>query len=270
MKRCLPVALLGLMLGTLLLGCRSREETGETITVFAAASLSEAFTELGGQFRQTNSGSTITFNFSGSQELAQQLAQGAPADVFASADGRQMERAVDAGRIDAGTVQIFAHNRLTVILPPDNPGQVDSLQTLARPGVQIVMAAEAVPAGQYSRQYLRQAGAQFGPEYERAVMDNVVSFEQNVRGVLTKVALGEADAGIVYTSDVHAHNANNESEPLLTLEIPADYNVSASYPIALVADSTHPSLAQAFIELVHSPAGQAILAEHGFIATTSE
>lgn len=253
-------------------GCRNAESSEATISIFAAASLTETFTELGNQFQDAHPGASITFNFAGSQELAQQLAQGAPADVFASANQRQMERVVAAGRVDAQEVHIFAHNHLVVVLPSGNPGRINTLQDLARPGVQLLLADEAVPAGQYSREVLRKvtASGEYGAAYEQAVLNNVVSFEQNVRGVLTKISLGEADAGIVYVSDLHAHNSNADTTELLAVEIPARYNVDAAYSIALVGAGPNRSLAQSFVEFVTSPAGQSILADHGFIPVPAE
>jgi molybdate transport system substrate-binding protein len=265
--------LLGLfVLALTLCGCRNAVGSDATLTVFAAASLTEAFTEIGRHFQEAHPGTSVTFNFAGSQELAQQLSQGAPAHVFASANQRQMEQAITAGRVDEQKVRIFAHNRLLIILPPGNPGQIDSLQDLARPGVQLLLADEAVPAGQYSREVLRQAttSGEYGATYEQSVLDNVVSFEQNVRGVLTKISLGEADAGIVYASDLTAHNSTAGAEALLAVQIPERYNVTAAYPIAPVVDSANRSLAQSFIEFVTSPAGQSILADHGFIPAAAE
>ena len=237
-----------------------------TVTVLAAASLAEAFGELGQQFETQHSGVRLTFNFAGSQQLAQQLAQGAPADVFASANDRQMQAAIDSGRVPAGSPQTFARNRLVVIAPASNPGQLVEVKDLARPGLRLVMAAKEVPAGQYSLEFLDKAGqdAAFGPTFQAAVMQNVVSYEENVRAVLSKVTLGEADAGIVYVTDA----ATVEDAAVKQIAIPDALNVIATYPIAPIADSAQPDLAASFIQLILSPAGQTVLARHGFDAAS--
>lgn len=240
-------------------GAAARHE----LIVLAAASLTEAFTELGEQFQSAHPGVTVLFSFAGSQQLAQQLAQGAPADVFASANQRQMTAAIDAGRVLTDSTQTFVNNRLVVIYPSDNPAGLASLHGLAQPGVKLVLAAPAVPVGEYSLNFLDKASAtvEYGAAYSSTVLANVVSYEENVRGVLGKVALGEADAGIVYTSDIAAGSADQVGR----MEIPDALNTIAVYPIAPVADTDHPDLAQAFVDLVLSPAGQAILARYGFV-----
>jgi len=229
------------------------------ITVMAAASLSEAFQELGSQFEAQHPGVRLEFNFAGSQQLAQQLAQGAAADVFASADQEQMDVAVQAGRVGDGSARIFAHNQLAVIYPANNPAGLLELPDLARPGLKLVLAASEVPAGRYSLQMLEKASLDpaFPPSYKQDVLKNVVSYESNVKAVLTKVALGEADAGIVYISDAY--------DQVGQLPIPAALNVTASYPIAALQDSPQSGLAQAFVDLVLSPEGQQVLVKYGFI-----
>lgn len=232
-----------------------------TLTVFAAASLTESFGELGKLFEEQHPGVTVVFNFAGSQQLVQQLAQDAPADVFASANNPQMQAAVDAGRVDAGSPQTFVRNLLVVVTPADNPGGLNSLQDLARPGLKLVLAAPEVPVGQYAQQFLEQAGQDpsFGPDFVAGVTQNVVSYEENVRAVLSKVSLGEADAGIVYATD-----AASAGDAVRTLPIPDALNVVAAYPLAPVTDSAQAELAAQFIALVLSPEGQAVLARYGF------
>ena len=200
----------------------------------AAASLKDAFEALATDFAAVRPSASLTFNFAGSQELAQQLAEGAPGDVFASANQKQMKVAVDAGRIAADAPATFAHNRLVVVVPADNQADIKTLQDLAKPDIKLVLAAPAVPAGQYALDFLGKASASadFSPEFSPTVLSNVVSYETNVRSVLTKVALGEADAGIVYASDVPADNTQ-----VVMLAIPDALNVLATYPIAVVADS---------------------------------
>jgi len=257
MKRIILVALLAL----LCLNACTRESV--TLTVMAAASLTEAFEELAKQFEAQNPGVSVSFNFAGSQQLAQQLAEGAPADVFASANQKQMTAAVDSGRVEENSIESFAQNRLVVIYPQGNPAGLEVLEDLAGPGLKLVLAAKEVPVGQYSLDFLEKAGQVplFGPSFPQSVLKNVVSYEENVRSVLNKVALGEADAGIVYSSDVSGEAASKVGQ----LNIPDELNVIASYPIAVIKDSQHTTQAQAFVALVLSPTGQEILAKHGFL-----
>jgi molybdate transport system substrate-binding protein len=240
----------------------------QRVIVFAAASLAESFTDLGRTFEASHAGTTVRFSFLGSQVLAAQLAQGAPADVFASADGRSMDAAVAAHRID-GEPAVFAQNKLVVIVPRTNPGRIGRLQDLARHGIKLVIGAEAVPVGRYSREmlaHLAQSSA-FGADFARRALSNVVSEEENVKAVVSKVQLGEADAGIVYRSDV----TSAVRRYVTTIAVPDDANVLASYPIAAVTPATSPELAHAFVDLVHSAAGQKVLAAHGLLpaATTA-
>lgn len=233
------------------------------MTVMAAASLTDAFQELATQFEAQNPGVVVRFNFASSQQLAQQLAEGAPADIFASANLKQMEAAVEAGRVDEGDIQTFAQNRLVVIFPQENPAGLDRLEDLARPGLKLVIAAKEVPVGQYSLEFLEKAKMDqaLEPSFTDRVKMNVVSYEQTVKAVLNKVALGEADAGIVYSSDVSGEAASSVGQ----LTIPDELNVIASYPITIIKDSQNTALAQAFIDMALSPAGQELLARHGFI-----
>ncbi len=257
---------MGILLVVLVVGCAPASRAPaepRTLTVFAAASLTSAFTELGQQFEAANPGVVVVFNFGASNALAQQLNQGAPADVFASANEAQMEAAVAAGRVDAGAAQVFARNRLLVIFPRANPGGVAALADLARPGLKLVLAAPEVPVGQYTLDFLDKAAQDptLGAGYPAAGLANVVSYEENVRAVFAKVALGEADAGIVYASDVIGDGAANVDR----LDIPDALNTMATYPLAPLSDSAQPALAGAFIELVLSPEGQAVLAGYGFV-----
>lgn len=233
------------------------------LTVFAAASLTEAFTEIIQQFEAAYPGLKVTVNFAGSQQLAQQLGQGAPADLFASANIKQMEVAIQAGRVTSGTQQLFAHNRLVVVYPKDNPAQISQLQDLTRPGVVLILAAGEVPVGRYSLEFLDKASQDpaFTTGFKDAVLNNVVSYEQTVKAVFTKVALGEGDAGIVYSSDISQDNAGKVGR----LEIPDALNTIADYPIAPINDAANPELARAFIDFVREPEGQAVLAKYNFI-----
>jgi len=238
-----------------------------TLNVFAAASLTDAFNEIGTQFASEHGGSDVVFNFAGSNQLATQIGEGAPADVFASANKKQMDVAIDSGRIVSGTQETFVRNRLVVVTPADNPAELVSLQDLAKPGIKIVLAAKEVPVGQYALDFLDKAeadGSQ-GTGFKDAVLANVVSYEENVRSVLAKVALGEADAGIVYTSDA----AVSEGE-VQQIEIPDALNTIATYPIATLNDSPNPELAQQFVDYVLAPAGQQVLEKYGFIGAGSK
>jgi molybdate transport system substrate-binding protein len=237
-----------------------------TLTVFAAASLKAAFTKIGQQFQAAHRNVTVNFSFGGSDALAAQINQGAPADVFASANITQMNVVISAGNILASNVQTFAHNRLVVITPKANPANIQTLQDLARPGVKLDLAAATVPAGQYAVAFLTKASADpsFGTSYKANVLRNVVSYETDVATVLNKVSLGEADAGIVYTTD-----AETTPGTLTTIAIPDALNTIAVYPIAPVKASPNAATARAFVGYVSSSGGQAVLASYGFLSSTA-
>jgi molybdate transport system substrate-binding protein len=259
MKR-LPYFLLILTL--LLTGCASPAPTvasePRTLTVFAAASLTDAFNEIGKNFEAANQGVTVTFNFAGSQALRTQIEEGAPADIFASANKTEMDALITSAHVQQGTSQIFLNNKLVVILPADNAAGLTKLEDLANAGIKLVLAAEEVPIGKYARQALEQMNGQFGSDFKDKVLANVVSNEDNVKQVVTKVQLGEADAGIVYTSDAVA------APDLKTIDIPNELNVIAEYPMAPVGNSTNADLTTAFINYVLSPDGQSVLQKWGF------
>jgi len=228
------------------------------VIVFAAASLTDAFTEIGKNFEVANPGVTATFNFAGSQALRTQIEEGAPVDVFASASGKEMDTLLTGKFVAEGMPQIFLTNKLVVILPSNNPAGLEKLEDLANPGTKLVLAAEEVPVGNYARQALDLMNGSFGTDFKDKVLANVVSNEDNVKQVVAKVQLGEADAGIVYTSDAVA------APDLKIVEIPAELNVIAKYPIAALAESTDADLAQAFVDYVLSPESQAVLQVWGF------
>lgn len=234
------------------------EAQPQTLTIFAAASLTDAFIEIGAAFDAAHPGVTTTLNFAGSQSLRTQIEEGAPADVFASASGKEMDALVTGSIVGADEAQIFLTNKLVVILPIDNPPAFEKLEDLANPGIKLVLAAEEVPVGKYTLQALDLMDAAFGEGYKDKVLANVVSNEDNVKQVVAKVQLGEADAGIVYMSDVVA------VPELKFIEIPADLNVIAKYPIAPLIKSENADLAAKFIEYVLSTEGQAVLAKWGF------
>jgi molybdate transport system substrate-binding protein len=235
----------------------------KTLTVLAAASLTESFTDLGKLFETQNPGVTVTFNFAGSQQLAQQLGEGADADVFASASKKYMDAAIESKRVNADAATTFVKNRLVVIFPKDNPAGLMELKDLAKTGVKLDLADKVVPVGQYSLDFLDKAikDPGFDPQLKDNVIKNVVSYEDNVKTVLNKVVLGEADAGIVYVTDITTEAAKKVG----TIEIPDALNTIANYPIAPISDSKNPELAKAFVTLVLSPDGQAIMAKYGFI-----
>jgi molybdate transport system substrate-binding protein len=218
------------------------------ITVFAATSLAESFTAVGEAFTAANPDAKATFSFDASSALVAQITQGAPADLFASADVANMDKLTTAG-LNGTEPVIFATNLLTIIVAPGNPKGIAGAADLANPDHKVVLCAEEVPCGRYAKQILDTAAVTVTP----------VSLEQNVRGVVTKVTAGEADAGIVYVTDVTAAGADAES-----VEIPADINVVAEYPIASVKTSAHPEVDQAFIDFLTGPDGQGIMAEYGF------
>lgn len=220
------------------------------VTVFAAASLTESFTEIGEAFQAANPEATVTFNFAASSDLVNQISQGAPADVYASADTANMTKLTDAGGA-AGAPVPFASNRLEILVEPGNPEGIATVADLANPDLIVVTCAPEVPIGRYSAEVFAKAGVTVTPK----------SLEENVRGIVNKVTLGEADAGIVYTTDVRAAGSSGQG-----VAIPDDLNVIATYPIALSAAAPNPAGGQAFLDHVVSPAGQATLGRYGFAA----
>ena len=230
-----------------------------TLTVFAAASLTESFTAIGEHFQRLHPGLQALFNFAGSQTLRTQLEQGAPADVFAAANIEQMALAKQRGVVQDES-PVFITNRLVIMAPYDNPGKVAGLRDLARPGLKLALAGQHVPAGRYSRQALRRAAAAYGRDFEARALRNLVSEERNVKQVVTKIQLGEADAGIAYVSDLTPQSAN----AIRAIPIPDAFNLVVSYPIAVVHGTRQRAAAQAFIDFVRSEQGQAIMKAHHF------
>ncbi len=232
------------------------------LNVFAAASLTDAFNEIGAQFTKDNPRVSVKFNVAASTALRTQIEQGARADVFASADQVQMDSARKAGVID-GPDQIFVKNKLVVIYPAGNPGRISTIQDLAKPGLKFVLTDKNVPIGAYARTALEKMSAdpRFGAAFSGKVLANLRSEEANVRAVVTKVQLGEADAGIVYASDVTAAVARD----ITSILIPDQFNTVATYPIAIVRAAPNKAAAQAFIAFVRSVPGQEILKKHNFI-----
>lgn len=232
----------------------------QQLTIFAAASLKDAFQEIGQDFETANPGVKVTFNFAGSQTLSTQITLGATADVFASANHAEMDKLITGGMVRQDASMDFLTNRLVVILSPDNPAKIATLHDLTRAGLKILTADETVPAGKYTLEVLKKLSADpsFGDDFITLVLNNLVSKENDVKLVVAKVQLGEADAGFAYFSDTVA------ASQLKFLEIPARDNVIARYPIAFLNNSTQDELARSFLGYILSPAGQEILKKWGF------
>jgi molybdate transport system substrate-binding protein len=231
------------------------------VTVFAASSLTDPFNEIKAQLEKSNPGLKITYNFGGSNILRTQLEQGAKADVFASANQTELDNALKSGLVpDKGTV--FAKNRLVVILPKNNPGKVTKLQDLANPNLKFVTAQKDVPVGNYTLQILDKLSKDpaYSSDFSTKVQANFVSQESNVKQIVTKIQLGEADAGIVYLTDISASIAND----ITTLDIPDQFNVVATYPISAMKELSNKAGAKTFVDFVLGSAGQSILKKYGF------
>ena len=224
----------------------SASATG-TITVFAASSLKETFTQLGKQFEAVHPGDTVKFSFGASSTLATQITSGAPADVFASASPKNMTTVVSAG--DASNPQDFAKNTAEVAVPPSNPANVTSVNDLAKSSVKTALCQPKVPCGMVAAGVFKNAGITVKP----------VTLQPDVKSVLTQVETGNVDAGMVYVTDVKAAGAK-----VMGVTIPDSDNASTLYPIATINSSKHKSIAQAFMNYVLSPAGQQVLAAAGF------
>ena len=245
-----------------LLGCGGSggsEGSGESaLTVYAASSLTEAFGELKDDFEEENSGTEVRLNFAGSSALLTQLEQGAPADVFASADEAKMDDAVRDSLAQAP--QTFARNRLIVIVPAGNPAGIESYRDLARPGITLVLAQDEVPVAQYAKESLTKANAVYGSDFSERVLSNVASREADVKAAANRVAVGDADATIVYTSDA----TPDLRERVETIEIAEELNVVATYPITVLEGAQSPELAQQWVDLVLSDEGQRVMESYGF------
>ncbi len=236
---------------------------GDEITIFAAASLTDAFEELGEDFEEENPGSEVNFNFTSSSTLATQIQQGAPADVFASADEAQMENVKEGGLL-SGEPEVFVENREVVVVPNENPAGIEEFGDLSEPGVRLVLALDEVPAAEYAEEILSNAAEdpEYGPGFERAVLDNVVSREEDVRAAVNRVVIGDADATFGYASDV----TPSVREDVEVVEVPEDLQVVPTYPIAALEGSEEPEMARAWVDLVLSEDGQRVLEEWGFEA----
>lgn len=232
------------------------------ITVSGAASLTESFSEIGRLYEDANPQVRVTFNFAASQQLARQIVEGASVDVFASANQMQMGIVLADKGLPEDAASMFAGNQLVVIYPNDNPGEISSLADLARPELKLVFAGTEVPAGQYTLEFLDRAdqSGNFGAGYKDAVLANVVSYENNVRSVLTKVSLDEADGGIVYATD-----AASVTGEVGVMQIPSALNVSAGYWVLALPDAEQAEAAKDFVAFVLSAQGQQVLERYGFL-----
>ena len=235
-----------------LAGCgaaeREADGAGRTVTVFAAASLKAPFTALAEQFEAANPGTSVKLNFAGSADLATQISQGAPADVFASADARNMAKISDASLVE-GPARDFASNVLTIAVPPANPASIGAFADLARPGVKVVICAAQVPCGAAARTVQTDTGVVLRP----------VSEESSVTDVLGKVVSGEADAGLVYATDIRA-----AADKVQEIPFSASATAVTTYPIAALRNSRNKGLADAFVRTVTGPEGQRLLSDAGF------
>ncbi len=230
--------------------CGSDDEKSDDLVVFAASSLSEAFAVLSDAFAVEHPDVRVVLNFAGSADLVSQIISGAPADIFVSADDANMAKLTTAGG-NADEPIVIARNTFEVIVEQGNPKGVSGLVDLARPDLIVVLCAETVPCGSGAAGILRRAGVSVSPK----------SFEERVKGVVTKVIIGEADVGIVFVTDVLA--AGDDAQGVL---IPTDVNVTTDYPIVVTTSASNPVAAHAFLEFVAGETGQRILADHGFLA----
>ena len=228
-------------------GATSAETSGEVV-VLAAGSLTEAFTAIEVEFEIENPKTDLVVSFGSSSSLATQVNNGAPVDVFASADGRNMDKVVSEG-LAVGKPEVFASNTLEIVVPAGNPGQIEDLDDLVAPELILALGAPEVPVGRAAREALTRAGIRV-PE---------TSQEPDVKAVMSRVQLGQADAGIVWTTDVLAAGDQVSGVP-----VPAEYNVRSDYPIALISTGRNREGAREFIALVRSDRGGQVLAEHGF------
>lgn len=234
------------------------EET-RTLTILAASSLTDAFGQLAGEFEERNPGVRVRISFGASSALLAQIQQGAPADVFASADEAKMRTAVDGGFVEGDPV-VFARNRLIIVVPEGNPGEVRGYRDMADPGLKVVLAQEEVPVAEYAETSLEKASAEYGDGFAGDVLGNVVSREADVRASVNRVRLGDADAAFAYRSDVTPDVRGD----VRTVEIPREFNVVAAYPIAALAGAGEPELARRWVEMVAGERGQEVLQKWGF------
>jgi molybdate transport system substrate-binding protein len=257
MKKALNFILLLTLILTMI-GCESANgESQEELTIFAAANLTEAFKEMEQVFEEKTNNKVI-ISFAGSQILRTQIEQGAPADVYASADLSHMEALYEMGLVEED--QILSYNNLVLIVPTQNPANINSLKDLGEIENRLVIGVENVPIGSYTRDVLDNASQAYGSDFKEKVLINVVSLETNVKQVVGKISLGEGDAGIVYTSDL----ITSIKDKVIPIDIPEEMNVIARNTIAVVKDTDQSELAQQWIDFVLSDEGQDILEKHNY------
>jgi len=240
-------------------GSGGGKKQGGTLTILAASSLIDAFGELGKTFEKQNEGVAVKQSFESSSTLLTQIQQGAPADVFASAATKEMDTAVDDGLV-AGKPQVFVKNREIIMVPNDNPADITEFEDVANPGVKLALAQKDVPAADYALQILDKANAQYGPDFKKDVLANVVSREADVRASVNRVVVSDADATFGYASDYTV----DIRDRVKVVPIPPDLNIIATYPIAALEDAEHPGLAKKWVELVTSKQGQRVLKKWNF------
>ena len=235
------------------------QEQGGTLTVFAASSLTDAFSELAGTFEEQNPGTEVRQSFESSSTMLTQIQHGAPADVFASAAREEMTASAKDGLL-AGEPKIFVRNREVIMVPRDNPANVRSMRDLAKPGIKLVLAEDGVPAADYALEILDKANAEYGDGFKGEVLSKVVSREVDVRASVSRVVLGDADATFGYASDY----TPNIRDRVRVIQIPENLNIVAPYPIAVLKDAKNPELARKWVDLVVSEEGQRVLEKWGF------
>ena len=266
MSNKIVYVILGLVLAiTTAILCVCAEESKE-LTIFCGAGLTGAFNEIGQLYKNT-SDFQIGFNFDGVPALRAQIEQGAYADILVSANLKHMNVLEAEGYMNNDTVKIFAENKVAVIVPNDNPANIMNLMDLSRPGIKISIGTKDLPAGDYARQVLDKLAndSEYGSVYKGKVMANIVSEETTVSLIMSKVALGEADAGFAFISDVSPQMAGKVTRVF----IPDRFNVLGDFPIGMLKQSKYPQQSQDFIDLVMSAKGQAILKKYGFIPVTA-
>ena len=242
-------------------------EEPKELTVFTAASLTGALGEIG-QIYTNQTNIEVAFNFDGSQALRTQIENGAYADVFLSANKKQMNAVKNSGLMNNSSIIIFTKNKLSLIVPKGNPAKIGNLSDLAKPGLKIVIGTKDVPVGDYALQIIGKLGndSAYGPDYKTKVLANVISQETNVNYVVTKVALGEADVGFAYVSDITEELTSKVDK----IDIPDEYNIIAEYPLGILLESKYPAESWEFVDLVMSDEGKAVLEKYGFAPVENE
>ena len=235
------------------------EQQGGTLTVLAASSLTDAFGELEKKFEEQNPGVQVRQSFDSSSTLLAQIQQGAPADVFASASEEEMDTATKDGLVE-GEPEVFVKNREVVMVPKDNPAGIEDFRDVAKPGVKLVLAEKGVPAADYALEILGKANEEYGPGFEKDVLNNVVSRESDVRASVNRVVVGDADATFGYASD-YTPDIRDRVE---VVKIPPGLNIVATYPVAALKGAKDPDLAREWVDLVTGEEGQRVLEKWGF------